>query len=78
PLVVVEFAHVGNAAYVYGEENLRWIESRRSPIVSSYKDRSRLARHPASNDGARIIHSPGWEHAAAAMLDRLIRLERSR
>lgn len=78
PLVVVEFANVGNAAYVYPDSNLGWIESRRSPVESSYKDRKRLARLPGSNAEARIIHSDGWQLAAAGMLNRLIKAGRGR
>lgn len=78
PLVVVEFANVGNAAYVYRDEHLTWVESRRSPIENSYKDRARLARLPGSKTEARIIHSDGWQRTAADLLNRLITAGRGR
>jgi hypothetical protein len=78
PLVVVEFANVGNAAYVYPDSLLNWVESRRSSTERSYKDRARLAKLAGTDTEARIIHAEGWQRTAADMLNRLIKAGRGR
>jgi len=73
PIVVVEFAHVGNAAYLYPESQLSWLQSIRAARLDDYKNKDRLIRRPSRGEPYRIIHFQGWQLREAPELRRLIR-----
>lgn len=61
PIIVVEFAEVGNAAYVYSERERSWLEKRGGFGVSYYKRRDNLLSRPSDGREFRIFHQKGWE-----------------
>lgn len=78
PVVVVEFGEVGNAAHVYPEAELPWLQRIRSTWPSSYKDQSRLARRASSGHGYRIIHDAYGRWKAREPSEMRVLLRRSR
>jgi len=73
---VVEFKHLGNAAYVYpGEIFVRyWANSERRKMPTEFKNREKTVRHASfpAWDG-RIIHHRNWQGDASTKINRLLR-----
>ncbi len=61
PLAIVEFAEMGNAAYVYREAELRWLRTPGYHGVTYYKDRSKLIDRPSNGSEFRIRHQGDWQ-----------------
>lgn len=61
---VIEFAEVGNAAYVYEGKDFRRIVGGRANAPADYKDQ-RIALH-------RVLHFEGWQFKAQYDMDRII------
>ena len=62
PIAVVEFAHKGNAAYVYSERHLGWLSTVGYHDVDFYKRKDVLAKRPSDRSEFRIIHQKGWQN----------------
>ena len=62
---VIEFADVGNAAYVYRKEDFDRMVRRSTSSYSSLKDRELTI--------ARIIHREGWQRIHAPIVSKLLR-----
>lgn len=61
---VIEFAEVGNAAYVYDARDFRRIMTSHGRRPADYKEQG-LALH-------RVLHGDGWQYRAQYDMDRLI------
>ena len=72
---IIEFKHVGNAAYVYPREifDFYWNQARYKGHPSLFKDKERTLRHQAYRtwDG-RIIHRENWKYETRKMINRLL------
>ncbi|MEQ8693486.1 MAG: hypothetical protein RIC89_21930 [Pseudomonadales bacterium] len=73
PIAVVEFADVGNAAYVYPDSELSWLAVKTSYELAYYKNREKLIQKPSSSQEFRIIHSGGWQYSCVHDLKALIK-----
>jgi hypothetical protein len=62
---VIEFAEVGNAAYVYDAQSFSYILSRNPRSIAEFKNRSLVHE--------RILHFEGWQYRADAILLPLLR-----
>ncbi|MCB9725557.1 MAG: hypothetical protein H6748_16030 [Spirochaetaceae bacterium] len=76
PLLVIEFANKGYAAYVYAEQDWGHFESLRSKNPRVYQERKRLVRHPGNATPYRILHPEGWQSDASRTVTSLLRQRR--
>ena len=72
PIAVVEFAHKGNAAYVYSQQHLDWLSAGGFHDVDYYKRRSALVKRPSDRSEFRIIHQKGWQRRYLSDLRNLV------
>ncbi|MFC1515802.1 hypothetical protein ACFL7E_03485 [Thermodesulfobacteriota bacterium] len=72
---VIEFKHVGNAAYIYPEKvfDQYWMNSARWYSPGDFKDKYKTVRHGAYPrwDG-RVIHGQHWQSNTSEIIGRLL------